>query len=421
VKGSYLKRIVDEQLAEYLSASGAVLIEGVKWCGKTSTAKEKAASILLMQDPKKVKQNIALANTDPDILLEGSTPRLIDEWQLAPAIWDAVRNTVDERRMPGQFILTGSSLPADDPTRHSGTGRIFRMMMRPMSLYESGESNGSVSLGDLFKGSAKVRGVFDRSIREIGAALIRGGWPGSIGVNEKVAILNAQMYVEAIINTDISVVDGVSRNPTAVRELLRSLSRNISTQSTMSTIRNDMLGDDDRISDKTVSSYINALRRIFVVEDLPAWNPSLRSKTAVRESPKRHFADPSIAAAVMRLSADGLMEDFKTFGLLFESMCIRDLRVYSQAIDGEVFHYRDKNNLEADAVIHLRDGRWCAAEIKLGSDSIDDGAKNLLKLKNKIDLGKMKEPSFLMVITSSGYAYKRDDGVFVVPIGCLKN
>lgn len=421
MKEDYLNRIVDAQLQKYLKASGAVLIEGVKWCGKTSTAKQNASSVILMQDPKRTRENISLAKTDPSSILEGTVPRLIDEWQLAPEIWDAVRHTVDERRSPGQFILTGSSVPGKDPTRHSGTGRIFRMTMRPMSLFESRESNGSVSLGQIFNCQDAIRGNSDMSLRDLGFILIRGGWPGSLNVDEDIALLNMQMYVESIINTDISAVDGVNRNPTAVRELLRSLSRNVSTPSTMSTIRKDMMGDDDNISDKTVSSYINALRRIFVVEDVPAWNPSLRSKTAIRESPKRHFVDPSIATAMMRLSPESLLEDFKTFGLLFESMCIRDLRVYAQAIDGEVFHYRDRNDLEADAVIHLRDGRWCAIEIKLGTDSIDDGARNLLKLRDKIDLKRMRGPSFLMVLTSSGYAYKRDDGVFVVPIGCLKD
>lgn len=421
MKGNYIERIVDAQLERYLKASGAVLIEGAKWSGKTSTAKEKSSSILLMQDPRRVKQNVSLAKTDPAVLLEGAVPRLIDEWQLAPELWDAVRYTVDERGQPGQFILTGSSSPAKDPTRHSGTGRIFRITMRPMSLYESGESNGSVSLNDLFSGAETVSGTSDLSLLDLGSVLTRGGWPGSLGVSEDVALLNMQMYVESIINTDISSVDGVNRNPVAVRELMRSLSRNISTPSAMSTIRKDMMGDDDSISDKTVSSYINTLRRIFIVEDVPAWNPSLRSKTAIRESPKRHFADPSIATAMMRLSPDSLLDDPKTFGLLFESMCIRDLRVYSQSIDGEVFHYRDRNDLEADAVVHLKDGRWCAIEIKLGVDSINDGARNLLKLKNKIDTDRMKGPSFLMVLTSSGYAYKREDGVIVVPIGCLKN
>jgi predicted AAA+ superfamily ATPase len=291
--------------------------------------------------------------------------------------------------------------------------------MRPMSLFESGESNGSVSLSDLFDGKHDIAATSGLSVNKLSSSLVRGGWPFLIGVQEKFVIREMQGYVESIINKDISKPDNVQRSPAIARELMRSLSRNISTAANMSTIRKDMAGDDDMISDKTVSSYISSLRRIFIVEDVPAWNPSVRSKAAIRESPKRNFVDPSIAAAVMRMSSDGLLEDLNTFGLLFESLCVRDLRIYSQVLDGEVFHYRDRYDLETDAVIHLNDGRWGAVEVKLGSNEIEKGAKNLKKLKDRVDTDRMKQPSFLMVLTAAEYAYRREDGVLVVPIGCL--
>ena len=416
----YLPRLIDLYLNEVLEHSGAVLIEGVKWCGKTRSAEEIATSAISFHDPEFSQSHIKMADIKPSTLLEGETPRLIDEWQLAPNIWNAVKYAVDKRRKPGQFILTGSASPMDDSPLHPGTGRITRIRMRPMSLYESKESNGLVSIKDLFEGKHDIGTSSDLSVNRIASALVRGGWPYLIGIPEKFVIREMQSHVDSIINRDISISDNVQRSPATVRELMRSLSRNTSTVANMSTIRRDMAGDDDMISDKTVSSYINALRRTFVVEDVPAWNPSLRSKAAVRGSPTRNFVDPSIAAAIMRLSPDGLLNDLRTFGLLFESLCVRDLRVYSQMIDGEVFHYHDSYDLEADAVIHLNDGRWGAAEIKLGTDDVDRAAENLKKLEERINTEKMKRPSFLMVITGSEYAYRRDDGVLVVPIGCLR-
>lgn len=418
--GDYLKRVVDKYIDDRLQSVGAILIEGAKWCGKTRTAKEHAVSTLFMQNPKNTKNYLMMADTDPSILLEGDTPRLIDEWQMAPALWDAVRFEVDERSKPGQFILTGSSVPRDDEIMHSGTGRISRVLMRPMSLFESMDSNGSVSLNDMFNGK-KMGARSDLSVKDIASLIARGGWPGSIGMDDAVAIRNVQDYVESIVNTDVSRVDGTARDPAAVRNLLKSLSRNISSTASIPTIVKDMAGDDTTISEKTASSYISALRRIFIVEDLPAWNPSIRSKTAIRSSPKRHFVDPSIAIASLRATPKGLLNDFNTFGLLFESLCVRDLRVYSQSIDGNVFHYRDKNDLEADAVVHLNDGRWGAIEVKMGNKEIEDAAANLLKLKEKVDTGRMNEPSFLMIITAGEYAYTRDDGVSIVPIGCLRD
>ena len=423
IKRPYLKRIVDELLKKKLQSSGAVLIEGAKFCGKTATASMASKSVLYMQDPDNSLSYQLAADTKPSLLLQGKTPRLLDEWQSAPVLWDAVRFLVDKRGLPGQFILTGSATPQDNVVKHTGTGRISRMMMRPMSLYESLESNGSVSLMNLFDGKHEIDNISNLTIEQIGLAIARGGWPASITMDEKIANRLAVDYVESLINNDISQVDGVEKNPTRVRALMKSLARNISTMATIRTIRDDIaMGDVElSISDKTISQYMNAMNRIFITENLPAWNPAIRSKTAIRTSVKRHFVDPSIAVAVMRLTPSRLFDDFAYFGFLFESMCIRDLRVYAQAIDGEVFHYRDASNLESDAVICLHDGRWAAIEIKLGSKEIEEAAEHLLELKAKVDTVKMKKPSFLMIITGTEFAYRRNDGVFVVAIGCLKN
>lgn len=418
----YLPRIADELLKQRLSVSGAVLIEGPKWCGKTRTAKEISKSQLYMQDPDKTISYLKAADTKPSLLLKGDNPKLLDEWQMAPVLWNAVRYEVDKRGVPGQFILTGSAVPKEDETLHTGTGRISRLKMRTMSLFESNESNGTVSLKELFEGKKDIDNFSELTIEDIAYVITRGGWPISIGEEEKIALRHAVDYVEAIINTDISRVDNISRSPVRARVLLRSLARNVSTLASIPTIRNDIaMGDDESLSDKTVGEYLNALDRIFVTENLPAWNPALRSKTAIRTSPKRQFIDPSIATAVMRLTPERLLEDFEYFGFLFESLCDRDMRIYAEANDGEVFHYRDKSGLEADAVIVLADGRWAAVEVKLGSKEIEEAAKHLLMLKEKVNTDKMKEPSFLMILTGTEIAYQRSDGVFVVPIGCLKD
>lgn len=423
MENKYLKRIADRVLQERLAASGAVLIEGPKWCGKTRTALENSKSHLFMQDPDKAISYLKAADTKPSLLLKGDTPRLLDEWQTAPVLWDAVRFMVDQRGKSGQFILTGSAVPKDNVVQHTGTGRISRLLMRPMSLYESMESNGSVSLKALFDGETEIDNFSTLTIEQIAFAIVRGGWPASIGESEKIALRHAIDYVEAIINADVSRVDGIEKNPVRVRALLRSLSRNISTLATIRTIHDDIaMGDaDESISEKTISQYLGALDRIFVTENLPAWNPALRSKTAIRTSPKRQFVDPSIAAAVMRLTPSRLLEDFNYFGFLFESLCDRDLRIYAEAIDGQIFHYRDGSGLEADAVIALNDGRWAAVEVKLGSKEIEDAAVHLLELKNKVNTEKMREPSFLMILTGTEIAYRREDGVYVVPLGCLKD
>lgn len=340
---------------------------------------------------------------------------------MAPVLWDAVRFEVDKRAETGQFILTGSAVPSENVTLHTGTGRISRMLMRPMSLYESLESNGTISLIALFNGEHELESDSSLTIEKIAFALCRGGWPASIARREDVALRMSVDYVEAVINHDVSRVDGIEKNPNRARLLLRSLSRNISTLASIQTIHDDIEATYAAFSEKTISSYLNAFRRIFVIEDLPAWSPSLRSRTAIRTSAKRQFVDPSIATAVMRINPDGILKDFETFGFLFESLCTRDMRIYAQVNDGDVFHYRDKNGLEADMIVCLRDGRWGAIEVKLGNKQIEDAAKNLLKLKEKIDTTKMGEPTFLMVLTGGQFAYQRDDGVLVVPIGCMRH
>jgi predicted AAA+ superfamily ATPase len=420
-KKFYLSRLCDADLQLALQSSGAVLIEGAKWCGKTSTASNASRSILYMQDPDKTGTYQAMADAKPSLLLKGETPRLIDEWQMAPVLWDAVRFEVDKRAQTGQFILTGSAVPSDNVATHTGTGRISRLMMRPMSLFESLESNGTVSLRALFDGDQDVEALSDLSLEKIAFVLCRGGWPASIKLQGAPALRMAIDYVEAVINYDVSRVDNVEKNPDRVRLLMRSLARNIATSATGQTIKTDMEATDITISDKTISSYMNALRRIFVSEDLPAWSPSLRSKTAIRTSAKRHFVDPSIATAVLRTNPDGILKDFQYFGFLFEALCTRDIRVYAQTNDGDVFHYLDKSGLESDLIVRLRDGRWAAIEVKLGKKQIDEAAENLLALKARIDEDKMGKASFLMVLTGGQYAFRRKDGVLVVPLACLKD
>jgi len=421
-KKQYLPRLCDAELKIALQSSGAVLIEGAKWCGKTSTAVNVSGSVVYMQDPDNTSSYLAMADTKPSLLLKGATPRLIDEWQVAPVLWDAVRFEVDQRKERGQFILTGSAVPPENVTAHTGTGRIARLKMRPMSLYESMESNGQISLRALFDGKQEDIGAASAlTVEKIAYVLCRGGWPASIDLEGLPALRMAMDYVDAIIHQDVSRVDGVEKNPERVRLLLRSIARNISTVATYQTIKEDIEATEIGISDKTLLTYINALRRIYVVEDLPAWAPSLRSKTAIRTTEKRHFVDPSIATAVMRINPDGILTDFNLFGFLFESLCTRDIRIYAQAIDGDVFHYRDKSGLEADLIVRLRDGRWAAIEVKLGNKQIEEAAINLLTLKKKINEEKMGKQAFLMIITGGQYAYLRNDGIWVVPIGCLKD
>ncbi len=418
---NYLPRICDNLLSKRLRHTGAVLITGPKWCGKTATATVASKSIIFMQDPDRGSAYLKAADVKPSILLEGEVPHLIDEWQMAPVLWDAVRFAVDQRQEMGQFILTGSAVPLDNSTMHTGTGRISRLRMHTMSLYESQESNGAISLRDLFEGKPISIATSNLSIEQIAFAICRGGWPASVKIKGNDALELAKDYVEAIIHQDISRVDGVDKNPKRVQLLLRSLARNISTMASNVTIMKDLEGDEKGITAPTLDVYMNALRRIFVVEDQPAWSPSMRSKTAIRTASKRQFTDPSIASAVLRTTPKGLLEDFNTFGFLFESLCTRDMRIYAQANDGEVFHYRDKSGLESDMIVALNDGRWAAIEVKLGNKQIDEAAEHLKELACKVDEAKMGKPTFMMVLTGGEFAYQRPDGVLVVPIGCLKD
>lgn len=420
----YKKRVVDEILESKLKGSGAILIEGPKWCGKTTTSLQFAKSDLVMTDPTSEKENLLLADINPNILLEGETPRLIDEWQVAPKLWDAIRFLVDKRNLEGQFILTGSSTPVDKSViDHSGAGRFSFVTMRTMSLHESGDSTGEVSLGELFEGN-DIKGVNKLSLEDIAYLTCRGGWPKSTYLEKEIALEQPFDYLEAVIRTDSSKVDGITKNPSRVKNLLRSYARNIGTQATYTSLKQDMINNDtDSLDEDTISTYVNALKRLFVIEDMNAWNPNLRSKTAIRTSDTRYFVDPSIATASLGLGPKDLINDLHTFGFAFENLCIRDLRVYAESLKGEVYHYRDASNLECDAVVHLRNGKYGLVEIKLGGDNlVEEAVKNLLELSSKIDTNKMKKPAFLMVLTAiGGYAYKRPDGIYVVPIGTVKN
>ena len=419
----YLPRIADTILSDRLNSKGAVLIEGPKWCGKTTTAKHIAGSVIEMDRPDMAKQYREMAELNPGALLQGEVPHLIDEWQLAPNIWNAVRYEVDERDEFGQFILTGSSVPARlDPSSHTGTGRIVRMKMRPMSLYESGESSGQVSLKELFEGK-EPEGTDSHSLEEIAFEICRGGWPKAIGIQEKAALQQAIDYYDAVVSDDISRADGISRDKDRTRRLLRSYARNIASQASLETVRQDILANDtDTFDSATLYSYINALKKIFVIEDSPAWNPNLRSKAAIRTTETRYFVDPSIAAAALSIGPNDLINDLHTMGLLFENLCVRDLRIYADLLDGEIYHFRDKSGLECDVVLHLRNGSYGLIEIKLGGDTlIDSGAESLLSLAKKIDTSRMKAPSFLMVLCAKApFAYRRRDGVIVTPISCIR-
>lgn len=421
----YKKRIADRILKNKLEGKGAILIEGPKWCGKTTTAEQFASSVLYMDDPQRKDQNIMMSEINPGRLLQGSAPRLIDEWQLAPKLWDAIRFEVDHRKELGQFILTGSAVPPDtQEITHSGTGRFSWLTMRPMSVYESGESTGEVSLRELFNSPETIDGESNIDIEKLAFMVCRGGWPQSVDMKYNVALQQAFDYYDAVVNWDINRADGVQKNKERVKRLMRSYARNQGSQVSISTIRQDIIvNDESDISEDTVSAYLNALRKIFVIEDMPAWNPNLRSKTAIRTSDTRYFIDPSIATASLGIGPKDLINDLKTFGLMFETLCVRDLRVYAEALDGNVYHYRDKENLECDAVVHMRNGTYGLIEIKLGGNKlIEEGAVNLKTLNSKLDTEKMKNPSFLMILVGTGdFAYRRDDGIYVVPVGCLRD
>jgi len=430
MKLDYMPRIVDKLLEERLTAVGAVLIAGPKWCGKTTTAEQQAKSVLKLQDPDKTKGYLATAGVKPSLLLSGENPRLIDEWQMAPALWDAVRSAVDERGEEGLFILTGSTTVDESAIMHSGTGRISRMVMIPMSLYESRESNGKISLADLFQNPAlDIDGITsDLSIEALIFAACRGGWPSSLSKKtEKAMLFEAQNYVANICDSDASTVDGVKRSPERVRAVLQSYARNISTLATDKTILEDITSNYTDISEPTLFSYLNALERLYVIADVPAWCPSIRSATSIRSSKKKEFVDPSIATAAFALSPEALLQDLNTFGFLFECLCFRDLKVYSSAMGGQASYYHDRYGLEADCVLHLADGRYALIEFKLGSREIEEGAAHLTDLKmlirkaNKEKRVRLREPDLLMVITGGEMAYTRGDGVKIIPLGALKN
>lgn len=421
----YKPRIADRILERKVLGKGAVLIEGPKWCGKTTTAKQLAKSVLDLGDSTILKQSSGLIEISPRTLLEGDTPRLIDEWQALPPIWDSIRSEVDRRGEPSQFILTGSSvLPEADETVHSGTGRFATIKMRPMSLYESGESTGTVSLKDLFEGKSINVQQNDLNVEDIAFLTCRGGWPWATIISKKVALDQAFDYVDSVIQRDIQRVDKVKRSAERAKLLLRSYARNISQQVSYSTIRKDMLSNDaSTLDEDTVADYIKALKKLFVIEDLAAWNPNIRSKAAIRTSDTRHFVDPSIGTAILGLGPKDLINDLKSFGFFFEDLVVRDMRVYAEALDGELYHYRDSSGLECDTVLHRRNGSYALMEVKLGGEqNIEDGAKSMLSLAENIDTDKMPAPSFMAVIVGVGqYAYQRKDGVYVIPIGCLKD
>ena len=425
-------------LAEKLESAGAVLIEGPKYCGKTTLATQQAGSKLSMADPDTLSQNLALARTNISRLLAGATPRLIDEWQIAPQFWDAVRNEVDKREDDGQFILTGSAVPPkpkkdengnlieEEQIHHTGTGRISRLKLRTMTLWESEDSTGTVSLGELFENAETIDGESHIDLDRLAYLTCRGGWPKAVlKKNTKAALSQAFDYYDSVVSNDIKRVDDVDRDEELTMRIMRSYARNQASQATAGTILADIKNyGDEQMSENTIYNYIKALKEIFVIEDSIAWNPNLRSKTAIRTSDTRYFIDPSIATAALGLGPKDLINDMNTFGLIFETLAIRDLRVYAESLAGKVYHYRDKNNLECDAVVHLRNGSYGLSELKIGgADLIKNGAESLKKLSDKIDTTKMKKPSFLMVLTGIGdYAYKRpEDGVLVIPIGCLKN
>lgn len=422
---NYRRRIADDILKRKLEGKGAVLIEGPKWCGKTTTAEQIASSVLYMDDPEKRAQNIAMAELNPKRLLKGESPRLIDEWQIAPKLWDAIRFEVDHRGELGQFVLTGSAVPPDTKEiTHSGTGRFTWLTMRPMSLFESGDSTGDVSLRGLFNNPDMIDGESEINLDRLAFLICRGGWPQAIDMREEIALDQAIDYYDAVVHSDINRADNVSKNPERVKRLMRSYARNQGSQVANTVLASDISANDgSKIDAETVASYVNALKKIFVIEDMPAWNPNLRSKSAIRSSDTRYYVDPSIAAAALGIGPQDLTSDLKTFGFLFETLCVRDLRVFAEAMNGMVYHYRDKDGLECDAVVHLRNGSYGLVEIKLGGETlIEEGAKTLKAFAKKIDTDRMKPPAFSMVLMGVGdYAYRRQDGIYVVPIGCLRD
>ena len=416
---NYIPRIIDDELQFYLDTFGAVLLRGPKWCGKTTTAENCAASSIKMQDPKHSKDYIAAANTDVTLILRGEKPRLIDEWQVVPAVWDAIRSEVDTDGSHGQYILTGSRLPGEGVVEHSGSGRIGILNMLPMSLYESGESNGKISLKGLFDGKFEAGIKTDLTVEKLAESLCRGGWPANIGLDYRKCAARLRSYLDLIYESDDITLKKYAKDPNTAKEIIRSYSRNISTLASGKTILSDVTKNGTVLSDEKFADYVAALEGVYLIYNVPAWNPDIRSKDAIRSTPKRELIDPSIAAYYLGITPENFVEDFNTFGFLFESLCIRDLRVYSSSLAGNISYYHDKYGLEADAVVRLDDGRFGIIEVKLGSKDIDEGAKHLTKLEELIKEHGLKAPSFKMVLTGTEISYQRSDGVYVVPIGCL--
>lgn len=417
----YLPRIVDKEIDELMEIMGAVLIEGCKWCGKSTTGLYHAKSVIEFQNPDRKQEYDNIRNTKPSLFLNGEKPRMFDEWQMYPVVWDSVRTDVDHTGLKGQYILTGSAKPSEGETMHTGTGRISRVLMRPMSLFESKESTGEVSFSDILAGK-DISGVSKLSLEDIASIIVRGGWPASISIKSDAKYRIAKEYVKSLIHEEVRSVDGVERNTEKMQNVLRSLARNISTQVSNSTIEADIRKtSDDDISRPTLTDYLNTLEKLFVIEDVKATNLNLRSKYALRTKPKKYFVDPSIATAILDLKPMDLINDLNTFGFMFESLCIRDLKIYTESLGGDVTFYRDERGFEVDAILRMPSGKWGAIEIKLGAGYIDEAANNLLKFKEHVDIKKCGEPSFLLVLTGTNYSYKRDDGVYVVSIGTLKN
>lgn len=417
----YLPRIVDDEVENKLSYMGALLIEGCKWCGKSTTAKKHAKSVIEFQNPDKKNDYDFIRNTKPSLFLEGDKPRLFDEWQMYPVVWDSIRTDVDNTGLKGQYILTGSAKPVEGETMHSGTGRFSRILMRTMSLYESGDSNGRVSLKDIIDGRS-IAATNELSLEDIASVIVRGGWPAALDINDDNKYKVAKEYIDSLVREDVNTIDGVERNPSKMNSLIKSLARNVSTTVSNATIIEDVKNEfTDEISRPTLDDYLNTLEKLFVIENVPATNLNIRSTIPLRTKSKLEFVDPSIAVAALGLSKEDLIRDLNYFGFLFENLCIRDLKIYSQLLGGEITYYRDKSDFEVDVILKLPNGKWGAIEIKLGSGYIEEAAQNLLKFKNKIDTEKIKEPSFLVVLSGSNYSYQREDGVYVVSIGSLKD
>lgn len=408
----YLPRIVDSEIKELMKIMGAVLIEGCKWCGKSTTGLYHAKSVIEFQNPDKKQVYDEIKNTKPSLFLNGDKPRMFDEWQMYPVVWDAIRTDVDHSQLKGQYILTGSAKPSEGETMHTGTGRISRVLMRPMSLYESGESTGEVSFADILN-NKDISGESKLYLEDLASIIVRGGWPGTVSVSGDVKYRISKEYVKALIHEEVKKIDGVKRNPKKMLCVLRSLARNISNQVVNSTIED--------LSRPTLIDYLNTLEKLFVIEDVKATNLNFRSKYALRTKPKKYFVDPSIATAVLEMKPSDLINDLNTFGFIFESLCIRDLKIYTQSYGGDITFYRDEKNFEVDAILRTSNGTWGAIEIKLGAGYIDEAANNLLKFKERVDIKKCGKPAFLMVLTGTNYSYRRDDGVYVVSIGTLKN